>query len=200
MLTKVYQHELYHLDLAADSPEPNPRVLDLTIDIRTSRTEITTIKAYGPLGTKILARYQGGGAGVGSTGYYVQRNADNLAYYALAKYVMSQNDNVYPHLPVVTYKIDGPPYPDTLAIFVSEGSDFYMNTTTDDLAVWDSSPGGDYPGCSDNENESELDSPLAIDGFAPASAYPDDYNSQVSAWISFVDVVVHLFSRRAVQS
>lgn len=120
---------------------------------------------------------------MGSTGSYVQRNADNLAYYALAKYVMSKNDNVYPHLPVVTIKIDGPPYPGTLAIFVSEGSDFYMNTTTDDLVVWDSSPGGDYPGCSDNENESELGSPLTIDGFAPASEYPDAYNSQLSTWI-----------------
>jgi hypothetical protein len=147
------------------------------------KDETLTTKTYGTLFTKILARYQGSGTGIGTTGYYVQQNADNLAYYALAKYVMSKNYNVYLHLPLVTYKIDGPPYPGTLAIFVSEDSDFYMNTTTNNLAVWDSSPGRDYPGCSDDENESEVGSPLSIDGFAPASAYPDDYNSQVSTWI-----------------
>jgi hypothetical protein len=57
-----------------------------------------------------------------------------------------------------------------------------MNTT-DDLTAWDSSPGGDYPGCSDNENGNGVGSSLTIDGFAPASAYPDNYNSQVSTWI-----------------
>jgi hypothetical protein len=174
------QHELLHLDLAADSPKPNPRVQDLQIDIKTGPTEIGTTPAYGPLWTKVLARWQEGGKG-GSVGYYVQRNSDNLAYYALAKYVMSKNGNVYPHLPIVTLKIDGPPYPklpDSLATFVTEGSDFYLNTT-DDLTIW----GGDYLGCPDGTNGGEISSPLTIDGFAPASAYPDSYNSQVSSWI-----------------
>lgn len=179
------QHELYHLDLAADSPKPNPRVLDLLIDIKYGASRSYTTKAYGPFNCKVLARWQGHGPGVGTVGYYVQRNADNLAYYALAKYVISKNNNIYPHLPIVTRENDGPPHPPlpgTLAVFVTEGSNFYLNTT-EDLTIWDSSSGEDYAGCSDDENGSEVSSPLTIDGFAPASVYPDSYNSQVSTWI-----------------
>ena len=148
--------------------------------------------AYSPLGTKLLARWQGG-AGLGSTGYWVQRNSDNLAYYALAKYVTGKIGNIYPHLPIVTNELSGPPYqapPSTLAEFVTDGSNFYLNTT-DDVSTfeteWALDVGDDYPGCSDDENSdaaSEAGSPINIDGFAPASAYPDDYNSQVSSWIS----------------
>ncbi|KAJ0414504.1 Spherulation-specific family 4-domain-containing protein [Aspergillus carlsbadensis] len=182
---QTFLHEMLHLDLAADSSAsdtPNPRVDDLTIDFKTGKKdefgqdEIITTKAYGTLATKILARYQG-------TGYHVQRNADNLAYYALAKYVMTKNGNIYPHLPVVTYKLSGPPYPGTLAMFAEEDGNFYMNTTVDDLSAWETTPGNDYPGCSDNENPSAGSSTLTIDGFIPDSAYPDEYNSQKKKWI-----------------
>jgi len=174
------QHELLHLDLAADSPKPNPRVQDLQIDIKTSDMETLTTPAYGTLWTKVLARWQQGGNG-GSVGYYVQRNADNLAYYALAKYLMSKNGNIYPHLPIVSLQPDGPPYPrlpDSLVTFVTEDSDFYLNAT-DDVTIW----GGDYLGCSDDATGSEVSSPLTIDGFAPDSVYPDSYNSLLSTWI-----------------
>ncbi|KAJ5472724.1 hypothetical protein N7530_006725 [Penicillium desertorum] len=179
------QHELFHLNLAADSPEPNPSVLDLRIDVKMSPQDTVTVDAYGALHCKILARWQSTLPGSHSAGYYVQRNSDNLAYYALAKYVMSKNGNVYPHLPIVTYKLDGPPYPtrpDSLATFVTEGSDFYLNTTND-VTILDYSPTGDYPPCSEDANGNEVSSPLTIDGFSPASAYPDDYNSQVLTWI-----------------
>lgn len=99
---------------------------------------------------------------------------------------MSKNGNIYPHLPIVTNELAGAPFPKPdpglLATFVTDGSDFYLNTT-DDLTAWDSSAGEHYPGCSDNLNESENSSPLTIDGFAPDSEYPDDYISQVSTWI-----------------
>ncbi|KAH7413490.1 hypothetical protein BKA64DRAFT_771606 [Cadophora sp. MPI-SDFR-AT-0126] len=93
------QHELFHLDLAARSPDPNPSVDDLVTDIKMSSpndpfARSITTDAYGTFYTKILARWQGGG-GVCSVGYYVQRNSDNLAMYALAKYVMSKNGNLY---------------------------------------------------------------------------------------------------------
>ena len=148
--------------------------------------------AYGPLGSKLLARWQGG-PGLGSTGYWVQRNSDNLAYYALAKYVTSKIGNIYPHLPLVTNELNGPPYPAppaTLADFVSDGTNFYLNTT-DSVSTfetdWSLDVGDDYPGCSDDANpdaDSEAGSAISIDGFAPASAYPDAYNSQVSSWIA----------------
>lgn len=69
---------------------------------------------------------------MGTTRYWVQRNADHLAYYALAKYLMTKNGGIYPHLPIITYESDGPPYPGKLASFVTEGSEFYLNSTSDD--------------------------------------------------------------------
>ncbi|KAA6407717.1 MAG: FG-GAP repeat domain-containing [Lasallia pustulata] len=105
-------HELTHLDLAADSPDPNPR-----------------------------------------------QNADNLAYFALAKYVMTKNNNVYPHLPIVTNEIDGPPWPallDTIAEFITDGNTVYLNVSAadlDDLALNDYSEAkDDIPGCPDKTN------------------------------------------------
>lgn len=137
--------------------------------------------------TKTLARWQGNNYKVG---HYVQRNADNLAYYALAKYVTGKNNNVYPHLPVVNWELNGPPYKGLLADFATDDSGFYLNTTDDVSAFqteWALDIGNDYPGCSDDENpdESANAGPLiSIDGFAPSSAYPDDYNSQVSSWVA----------------
>ena len=131
---------------------------------------------------------------MGSVGYYVQRNSDNLAMYALAKYVMTQNGNVYPHLPIVIYRPDGPPYPPipgALATFVTEGGDFYWNTTGG-LTAWDTDPDTtprqEYRGCPEAENRSGLNSPLTINAFAPDSAYPDSYNAQVSTWMKALGV------------
>ena len=144
---------------------------------------------YGPLFTKILARYEN------NVGRYVQTNADNFIYFALAKYIMSKNGNVYPHLPIVTNAIDGPPYPsrpsalDMLAQFIEEDGKFYLNITDTDLNALavdypaESGADDDYPGCSDDEN-TEAAAPLAISGMAAASAYPSAYNSQVSSWIA----------------
>ena len=98
-----------------------------------SRCLIWPAAAYGPFLTKLLARWIGG-PGIGSTGYWVQRNADNLAYYALAKYVTSKNGNIYPHLPIVTSEIAGPPYPHHLNVideFITDGSNLSINTTDD---------------------------------------------------------------------
>ncbi|KAH7319091.1 hypothetical protein BKA65DRAFT_482611 [Rhexocercosporidium sp. MPI-PUGE-AT-0058] len=185
-------------DLAANSPDPNPSVDDFKIDIKMSSpndpfARPVTSDAYGTLYTKILARWQGGG-GVGSIGYYVQRNSDNLAMYALAKYVMTKNGNMYPHLPIVTYKPDGPPYPPipgALATFVTEGGDFYWNTTGG-LTAWDTDPNTtphqEYRGCPEAENGSGLNYPLTINAFAPDSAYPDSYNAQVSTWMKALGV------------
>ncbi|SLM40253.1 glycoside hydrolase family 18 protein [Lasallia pustulata] len=171
-------HELTHLDLAADSPDPNPRSL----------TDL--------LSTKILARYHE------NTGLYTQQNADNLAYFALAKYVMTKNNNVYlsvkyPHLPIVTNEIDGPPWPallDTIAEFITDGNIVYLNVSAadlDDLALNDYSEAeDDIPGCPDNENQSGPSggTVLTIDALAPDSAYPTDYLSSVSSWISSLGV------------
>lgn len=82
--------------------------------------------------------------------------ADNLAYFALAKYVMTKNNNLYPHLPIVTNEIDGPPWiapPDTIAEFITNGNSAYLNVSAadlDDLALNDySETEDDIPGCPD---------------------------------------------------
>ncbi|KAL8806443.1 MAG: hypothetical protein Q9182_001358 [Xanthomendoza sp. 2 TL-2023] len=69
-----------------------------------SRVRVSVKKgAYGPLWTKVLARYSN------DVGYYIQRNADNYAWYTFAKYLMTKNGNIYPHLPIVTYTTERPP-------------------------------------------------------------------------------------------
>lgn len=82
--------------------------------------------------------------------------ADNLAYFALAKYVMTKNNNLYPHLPIVTHEIDGPPWialRDTIAEFITNGNSMYLNVSAadlDDLALDDYPEAeGDIPGCPD---------------------------------------------------
>lgn len=69
---QTFFHELTHLDLAADSPSPNPYVNDLTIaiDLNSGTGIPATVYtvAYGTANAKILARYQE------NTGYYTQQN------------------------------------------------------------------------------------------------------------------------------
>ncbi|KAI9642511.1 hypothetical protein NHQ30_009316 [Ciborinia camelliae] len=192
----IFFHELLHLNLAADSPSPNPPVLDLQADYWDAKLEeeITQV-IYGPLWTKIMARFHN--SAIGSSGYWVQRNADNLAYYALAKYVTSKIGNVYPHLPIVDKEITGVPHAigplDLIATFTSDpdGGNLALNITGyvhSFNVTLDADGGYDYPGCSDDMNPASSADPtlanITIDRFAPDSAYPSDYISQRSSWIS----------------
>ncbi|KAL8819357.1 MAG: hypothetical protein Q9223_002193 [Gallowayella weberi] len=93
-------HELTHLDLAANSPSPNPRITDYVIGVKDEKSGRTVKKgAYGPLWTKVLARYSN------DVGYYVQRSADNYAWYTFAKYLMTKNGNILiiPKLPAFAH-------------------------------------------------------------------------------------------------
>jgi hypothetical protein len=179
--------------LAADSPSPNPSILDLQIDIKAGNTGNTfTLPAYGPTLTKVLARYHNN-ADPGSTGYYVQRNSDNLAYYALAKYVTKKNDNIYPHLPIVKYEIDGPPYlaPSNLFPAISSGpngTNVFLNTTrnlTDTINTFDTNF-DDYPGCSDDADDADDVAIITVNitNFAPDDAYPVHYIQNLTSWVT----------------
>ena len=125
------------------------------------------------------------------TGEWVQKNAENFAMFVLAKYVQNQ-EGVYPHLPLVSYEPARHPTVEAssyIAPFVTEGGDLYLNTTGLNQTVLDGWGVATTPGCSDitssaNDIEGNLYPPVSINGFAPASAYPDSYNSQVSSWIS----------------
>lgn len=181
--------------MAANAPDPNPHIADFTIYYRALNSDIRfETKAYGPLWTKVLARWYQAGI---DTGEFVQRNADNLAMFALAKYVQNRL-GIYPHLPLVSYEpvkapdLEPSPY---IAPFVMEDGDLYLNDTGLNQTILD-----DWgliaatPGCPDatgnaNDTNSNYYPPLSINAFSPASAYPDDYNSQVSSWISALATV-----------
>ena len=69
---QTFFHELTHLDLAADSPNPNPYVNDLTISISLDPIDGVPVYeytvVYGTTKSKILARYPV------NTGQYTQQN------------------------------------------------------------------------------------------------------------------------------
>jgi hypothetical protein len=186
---------MFHLDLAAASPSPNPRIYDLTVIFKTSSDPGAPTyerTAYGTLYTKILARWQGA-PDEGSTGYWVQRNAENLANYALAKYVMTKNGNIYPHLPIVTWQAVGAPYlkfGGLLAEFVEKDDNFFWNTSSGVDAfesVWSEYDDSTCPDYGDEDATTEANLAVTIDGFAPNSAYPDGYNRQLASWIEALD-------------
>lgn len=97
----VWAHELMHVDWATNAKAygPNDHVSDIQMWIQKSGEKkgeliVVKVKAYGPQPVKALALY-GEGRGI-----WALRNADSLALYASVRYIQSQLDNVYPHLPL----------------------------------------------------------------------------------------------------
>jgi len=183
----IFLHELTHLDLAADSAgdQPNPQVYDMTITLERDAGGFFNSMVYGGHGTKLLARYQD------DPGYYVQRNADNFAFFVLAKYIMSRNGNIYPHLPIILHEIEGPPWrdissnPSYFMSFANDSKTLYLNTSNSDLSTLETKilDLSDYPGCSDRIDSVDQKL-LTIDKLAPLSAYPSNYTDQLKMWIT----------------
>lgn len=153
-----------------------------------------TQSAYGTQLSKILARWTGGPS-LGGTGYWVQRNADNLAWYALAQYVTSINDGLYPNLPLVTYvNFDAPHLPaDRRLIRFNNvnGRPVLASDGEGDLgSFWFDDNAGSCFDASDLANETDANYAVTIDDLVPDSAYPEGYQKSVSSWIaSFTDHV-----------
>ncbi|KIW10169.1 hypothetical protein PV08_11130 [Exophiala spinifera] len=173
-------HELLHIDNVADSVGgvPNPSVDDLTITytFRNQNGKLFTFDrtAYGSARCKLLARFKPG-VGDFSTGYYVQRNAENLVYYALAKYVQKKL-GAYPHIPVIReYAITLPPYkkPKPVIEYIS------IDNKTVLLDEPDLEP---VPGCSDRLDEDSPDT-LTLGTPYDDSEYPSDYRIQMAQWV-----------------
>jgi hypothetical protein len=153
---------------------------------------------YGDLMCKIMARWPGT-TSLRRTGFYVQRNADSLALYALAKYVTTKNGNEYPHLPMIVDKLPGNPVDrngrelsGVIAEFIQQDDNFFLNTTNDLQAFannWGVATASTGPGCSDYDAAEEgasaeiADLSMDISGFIPDSAYPQDYIMQRAEWI-----------------
>ncbi|CAK1364023.1 hypothetical protein CB0940_04010 [Cercospora beticola] len=182
----TFFHELTHLSLAADSKNgrPNPDIDDLIISIKVGLTRTSVYPAYGGIATKLVART------TPDPGYYVQRNADNFAFFALAKYVMSRNGNIYPHMPVIHYELSGPPWKakkpgnNRVVVFGNDGQGLYLNANATDLSTLDSElPNlGDYPTCGDRADQLS-GTAIAINDLVPITAYPPDYVTQQKTWL-----------------
>lgn len=182
----TFFHELTHLSLAADSTNgrPNPDVDDLTIAVRDGIDgDIVNFVAYGGLMTKLLART------TDNPGYYVQRNAENFAFFALAKYVMSKNGNIYPHLPMVHYEIVGPPWKNPsgniqVVVFRNDSRGLYLNTDATDVSTLDVRLPDfrGYPTCGDRTDQSS-ETVIALNDLTPLTMYPSNYVSQQTTWL-----------------
>ncbi|KAK2598099.1 hypothetical protein QQS21_005810 [Conoideocrella luteorostrata] len=105
-LADTFLHELFHLDLAANSKNnsPNPQIRDLLIKFRIGsgkdRGKITKwTKVYGARVAKVLARFQPWRMDQ-SLGYFIQRSDDSLTMFALARYVQ-QKFGYYPYIPII---------------------------------------------------------------------------------------------------
>ena len=80
---RVMFHEMTHLKYFMNAPEKSPLVDDAVYDLKGSKGSDVRWEAYGPLGVKTLANYDGQ---VDKGGYYTQRNADSYAWFAMAKW------------------------------------------------------------------------------------------------------------------
>ncbi|EON66292.1 hypothetical protein W97_05685 [Coniosporium apollinis CBS 100218] len=193
----TFLHELMHLDLAADSVKesPNPHIRDLKIKFTYIKDgEIKTsgwTKAYGPSLAKILARFQPISISSPQTGYFVQRNVDNLVSFALANYVQNQIRS-YPFLPIVYDIIKGGPMlppkresTDPFVIFAADGDkpvSFVNFTTADNGGARQLEDGGDCPTVLENDSGEDLEIGAPI----PSDLYPKSYWDERNKWLEAI--------------
>lgn len=165
-----------------------PRPLDVQVDILTVTGPVTQ-SAYGTLRSKILARWTGGPL-LGGTGYWVQRNSDNLAWYALAQYLTFINDNLYPSYPLVKYSnLDAPHLPAGRRIvrFNNVNGRPVLDADGDGDVLepfWFDANNGSCFNEPDLDEEIDADYAVTIDDLVPDSAYPEGYQQSVSSWIA----------------
>ncbi|KAK8097495.1 GDSL-like lipase/acylhydrolase [Apiospora sp. TS-2023a] len=101
----TFLHEVTHMDYFMNVPGYGPQIRDWDYPY-----DGQWHNAYGVLGAKMLGRYDA----KKNPGAVSQANADNLAFFALAKWVESHGkENRYPHLPALdtNQKPSGDPRP-----------------------------------------------------------------------------------------
>ncbi len=107
--------QLFQLDLAVDSGEgkPNPKIYDIEISwYDVDGNEHGPQKAHEARLSKLLARFEPPDNlwDPTTTGYWVQRNAENLSLFALSTYLRDQLGN-YPRFPIVFDKLKDLEFP-----------------------------------------------------------------------------------------
>ncbi|KAK5010505.1 hypothetical protein LTR28_009489 [Elasticomyces elasticus] len=176
---------------------PNPHIRDLKIkftygDGPNQGKKSAWTKAYGPKLAKILARFQPISRVSKQTGYFVQRNDDNLVSFALANYVQNQIGS-YPFLPVVYDKISDnpmvaglqPPIANHFIIYAAHGNDpvsFDNFTTTDNGGTSVLSDGGDCSTIVQNGSGEDLEIGAPI----PSDLYPQSYWDERQSWLKTI--------------
>lgn len=150
----------------SDPPENIlPHITDISIAFLTKAQELYTGKAYGPLLTKILARYPV------YTGRWVWLNADNMNMYALAKYVQAQLGNIYPNFPVVTEENVKQPWKDMILPAANSSIDIQWNGTNEIFQEMVSQ----LNTCADDGDAGVAAATVSMTAMAPASDYPASY-------------------------
>lgn len=101
----VFLHELFHIDLAADSErgEPNPKIYDIKMSYHDSSGEISRpTTAYRTALSKILAKFvpREKDKDPKFAGYWVQRNVDNFSRFAMANFLQNRLGE-YPRYPLI---------------------------------------------------------------------------------------------------
>jgi len=158
----IWYHELTHWDRGAQRNDFT-HVTDYTIQyLEKTRGGNTwtrvTRPVYGGLPTKILAKWNL------SPGQYVSTSADNLALYAVAKYVQKQIGR-YPDLPVLPLSTRPEGDPTRGTALVSQGDNGVVQISVgDDVLLPD--------GVDCGVEQTEV---LKVDSFFDQSSYPADY-------------------------
>ncbi|KAK6859188.1 hypothetical protein PG995_005041 [Apiospora arundinis] len=200
----VFLHELLHIDLAADSvnSSPNPQIRDLKIQYRDPRLEPEPGKpasdkskwldAYGAKMAKILARFLPRSGVAQQTGYFVQRNDDNFAYFALANFVHGKIGD-YPFLPVIVedrVEIPRNSQPrtrptDPVVVFSDQGDQpaSFLDFSPATLANSTAASAGN--GCAPATTADPQDG-FAVGKQIPSTNYPKSYLEDRKKWIESI--------------
>ncbi|KAI4858757.1 hypothetical protein F4820DRAFT_204727 [Hypoxylon rubiginosum] len=185
----VFLHELFHVDMAADSEKgtPNPKIFDIKIRYEDPKGEPKgPLKAYTARYSKLLARFLPSNKGKNpkSTGYWVQRNVDNFSRYAMAKYLEGKIGG-YPFLPLIYDKLLYPLIPDprpgkssVVAFQADKNSDAKVDVDTSDIDALDGE--ADVDSTHTTDEVFEVGQPIGVD------EYPESYKKAYAGWLDIL--------------
>ncbi|KAF5612860.1 killer toxin subunits alpha beta [Fusarium subglutinans] len=172
-LGRVWFHELLHIDWASGVDSPY-HITDLICILMGQDRKPFHLPIYGPQLTKGLAKFKLGGP------WWLKRNADNFAMYAMAKTVQKAAGK-YPHLPLAV-TLEG----------VQDNPDVFMtgNIIIDREGRTTIVGPEDQGECQAPDDEDGLGDKVNVVPFNSSawfmdeSYYPEDYNRQVRGWLA----------------
>ncbi|KAF5677671.1 glycoside hydrolase family 18 [Fusarium denticulatum] len=170
---RVWFHELLHIDWASGVDSPY-HITDLICMLSDQDGEPFTLPIYGPQLTKGLIKFKLGAA------WWLKRNADNFAMYAMAKTVQKATGN-YPHIPLaVTLK----GVQDSADLFMTGNIIIDREGRTTIVGPKDQ---GECQAPDDEDGPGGKDNVVPFNSstwFMDESYYPEDYNRQGSGWLA----------------